>query len=287
MPDGSFLVVEVAGGTLTRVSADGNLTVIADLGGGPNGAAMGPDGAVYITNNGGVEFEIRGDETHLQFSRTEKPPGGIDRVDLDTGEFRRIYASCDGKKLAAPNDLVFDSVGGFYFTDTGKIRSQNMDHGFIYYATIDGSSITQLDRLITPNGVGLSKDERTLYVAESLTGRLWAYDIVAPGKIRKDDRLLSAGGRLVATLPDAQIGDSLAIDSEGHICLGSLPKGAIFRISPDGQRMTRYSMPDSFATNICFGGPDLRTAYVTLTTTGRLVAIDWPVPGLAPNFRDR
>ena len=112
-------------------------------------------------------------------------------------------------------------------------------------------------------------------------------DIIAPGKIRRDDRLLSAGGRLVATLPDAQIGDSLAIDSEGHICLGSLPKGAIFRISPDGQTMTRYPMPDSFATNICFGGPDLRTAYVTLTTTGRLVAIDWPVPGLAPNFRDR
>ena len=73
MPDGSVLVVEVRGGTLTRVEPDGSKSVVADLGGGPNGAAIGPDGAVYICNNGGINPKTRG-------------VGCIQRVDLQTGQ---------------------------------------------------------------------------------------------------------------------------------------------------------------------------------------------------------
>ena len=61
MDDGSVLLVEIARGTLTRVRADGLVQVVADLGGGPNGAAIGPDGAVYVCNNGGFQWHTEAD----------------------------------------------------------------------------------------------------------------------------------------------------------------------------------------------------------------------------------
>src|SRR5215212_9313767 len=107
LPDGDVLVVEVRGGRLTRVHPDGTKDVVADVGGGPNGAAIGPDGAAYVVNNGGFAWM--------------KPPefsgGWVDRVDLDTGEVTRLYDTCDGERFVGPNDIVFDAEGGFWFTD--------------------------------------------------------------------------------------------------------------------------------------------------------------------------
>jgi gluconolactonase len=73
--------------------------------------------------------------------------------------------------------------------------------------------------------------------------------------------------------------DSMAVDSEGHVCVATLINGGITRISPDGERQEFYSTEEVFTTNICFGGAEGRTAYVTLSGTGRLVTIDWPAPG--------
>src|SRR3546814_11322470 len=96
MDDGSIFLVEIARGTLTRVSPDGSVTVVAELGGGPNGAALGPDGAVYVCNNGGC-FTW---EHVMGFTLPGPVPdawegGSIQRVDLDTGEVTKIgRASC-------------------------------------------------------------------------------------------------------------------------------------------------------------------------------------------------
>ena len=86
--------------------------------------------------------------------------------------------------LKGPNDIVFDRNGGFYFTDLGKTRHRDRDQGGVYYAKADGSRIVEVAHpILTPNGIGLSPDERTLYVAETEGGRLWAFDIAAPGVI--------------------------------------------------------------------------------------------------------
>jgi gluconolactonase len=135
-----------------------------------------------------------------------------------------------------------------------------------------------------PNGIGLSPDERTLYVAETMTARLWAFDLAAPGEIAKQPgEVLWEPGRLVAGLGGLHYFDSLAVDSLGRIHVATIP-GRISVIDPAGAVLDSIEVDDPVPTNIAFGGPDLRTAYVTLSSTGRLVAFDCDVPGLRPAF---
>jgi gluconolactonase len=141
--------------------------------------------------------------------------------------------------------------------------------------------------MLTPNGIGLSPDETRLYVAETQTGRLWAFDLEAPGVVRKQPFPSPNGGTLVAGFRGYQLFDSLAVDAEGNICVATLFHGGITVISPDGRSVEHVAMPDLYTTNFCFGGAGLRTAYVTLSVSGRLVALDWPRPGLALNFVNR
>ena len=140
MPDGSIVLVEIARGTLTRVW-NGRTEVIADLGGGPNGAALGPDGAVYVCNNGGLEWRVANGLRVPVRAAADYTTGRIERVDLATGRFERLYESFDGERLGGPNDIVFDRSGGFWFTDLGKSFARQRDHSSLYYARPDGSHL--------------------------------------------------------------------------------------------------------------------------------------------------
>lgn len=177
MPDGSVILVEIRRQTLTRVGADGRTEILAELGGGPNGAALGPDGKVYVCNNGGFGWHDRPDGVTVTSGPSASYTHGyIQQVDIDTGHVATLYESCGGTPLRGPNDIVFDSDGGFWFSDFGKNTEQGILHGALCYARTDGSLIVRAkERMVTPNGVGFSPDGRTIYVAESLTGRLWAY----------------------------------------------------------------------------------------------------------------
>jgi gluconolactonase len=285
LEDGAVLVVEIAAGTLTRIDRAGNKTIAARPGAGPNGAAIGPDGHCYLCNNGGFEWHVEGARHRPVLQASNYSGGRIERVDLATGAVECLYRECAGIALKGPNDLVFDRAGGFYFSDLGKARARDMDRGGVYYATTDGKTIREIAfPMVTPNGVGLSPDEKTLYVAETETARLWAFPIEAPGILKKEPWPSPHGGRLVAGMGGYQRFDSLAVDGEGRICVATLVNGGITVISPDGRHVEHHPMPDPATTNICFGGPGLRTAYITLSWTGRLVAVDWPVAGLPLNF---
>ena len=281
MKDGSVLVVEIERRTLTRVAPDGTRTIVARPGGGPNGLAIGPDGACYVCNNGGFDFIE--DEIGLRpFMQARDYSGGrIERVDLASGKVEVLYTASDKANLRGPNDLVFDAHGGFYFTDLGKRRARDLDWGGVYYARADGSLCREVVHpILTPNGCGLSPDGKILYVAETETARLWAFDIVEPGVLRKQPYPSVHGGRLIAGVGGFQRFDSLAVDEAGNICVATLVNGGITVISPDGGTIRHIPLPDRMTTNICFGGPGLRTAYATLSLSGRLVAFEWERPGL-------
>ena len=282
LSDGAVLVVEIQRGTLTRVAEDGTQSIVAELGGGPNGAALGPDGHWYICNNGGFEWHKGRDGRVFPGEQPANYTGGrIERVDLKTGAVETLYEACNGERLKGPNDLVFDQTGGFWFTDHGKTSPRTRDRTGVFYAAADGSRIEEvIFPMEAPNGIGLSPDEKTLYVAETPTGRLWAYAIASPGALDVD-----VPRRMLAQRPDFHMFDSLAVDASGNVCVATLITGGITSHSPDGSAVEFFAMPHVLTTSIAFGGEDLQTAYITLSSTGKLIKATWPTPGLRLNFQ--
>src|SRR5438045_582814 len=177
MPDGSVILTEIRNNRCSRVTPDGKVSVFSAAGGGPNGLAVGPDGALFLCNNGGsryVEGVSMGQGPHPDYKH-----GSIQRLDRSTGAPKTLYIECDGHKLSAPNDLVFDKQGGFYFTDLGKRRGRDRDHGVLYYALPDGSKIVELlHPMLRPNGVGISPVEKTFLVDEIEISLLFYFAII-------------------------------------------------------------------------------------------------------------
>ena len=199
MPDGSVILVEMFGPRITRVHPDGTKETVAEIEGGPNGAAIGPDGALYLCNNGGcfTPVDLGGLLLPGAFDPGRYIGGRIQRVDLATGAVTDLYTHCDGRPLRAPNDLVFDAHGGFWFTDHGirDHHARTSDLTGIYYAKADGSHISeQVFPVEGPNGIGLSPDGRKLYVADTPSGRLWSWDITGPGELSRYGAPGIAGG---------------------------------------------------------------------------------------------
>ncbi len=281
LDDGSMLVTEIRGHRIRRIAADGAACVFAETGGGPNGLACGPDGAFYVCNNGGGEY--RAGHFKVIGPAKDYAGGSIQRIDAATREVRTLYTHCGEHRLSSPNDLVFDTDGGFYFTDHGKKFPRYRESGGLYYARADGSRIAELVHpLDAPNGIALSPDQRVLYVAETETSRVWAFDVAGPGEIRRVPGSHN-GARLVCGLPGFQRLDSMAVQADGDICIATLNTGHVTVIKPSGE-WRQVKMPETYPTNVCFGGPDLRTLYVTLAEKGELAAMDWPAAGLRLNY---
>jgi len=209
----------------------------------------------------------------------------ITRLDMETGELKDLYTECNGNKLRGPNDIVFDAHGGMWFTDHGIRHGRHADLSGIYYAKIDGSMIKEVVfPTDSPNGIGLSPDGNTLYWAETHTGRVFHLAITAPGETAPfsaiDPSVCLCG------LPGVQLFDSLAVDGDGNVCVATLglQTAGVTVVSPTGEVLEQILTGDPLTTNICFGGPDFKTAYLTLSGTGRLVSMPWPYKGLKLNY---
>jgi gluconolactonase len=277
LPDGSIAVVELRRSTVSRCAADGTVSVIAHVGGSPAGLAPGPDGNLYVANRGGHGAD-------------SSAPPSIQRVDVRSGRVDVVYTECDGVPLLSPDDLTFDEAGMIWFTD--------FDGAAIYYAAPDGSRIERaIDGLNSPNGIALSPDGRTLYWAQTFTRQLMRRQLSAPGRLVPSPgystRDLIRRGEvnpdcLVVGLPGGQELDSMAVEQGGGVCVGTLLEPGVIVAHPDEPLIEKYVLPEEFTdgavTNLCFGGDDMRTAYLTLSITGRLVACTWPRPGLRLPF---
>lgn len=267
MADGSVIVVELAGGRITRCW-NGRKETVCEIGGGPNGAAIGPDGALYVCNNGGLDL------AKFQNARGSGSEGRIERVDLATGKFERICDSCDGVPLEAPNDLVFDADGRLWFTDLGKTHDGIRTASGLFSCLPDGTSLLAINRHACGyNGIGLSPHGATVYCADTHQARLYRY-------ARKAE---PQRPEWVATAPGPVGFDSLAVTAAGNICVATLYEGGITTITPDGQTSKR-AFDDIYVTNIAFGGPDRQDAFITLSGKGLLVKVRWDEPGLELNY---
>ena len=285
MDDGSVIVVEIKAGRLTRVRPDGRTETVATPGGGPNGAAIGPDGALYVCNNGGFTWA---DMDGLMFpggAPDDYAGGRIERIDIGTGKVERLYDSCDGVPLSGPNDIVFDADGGMWFTDLGKHHHHRTVHGGLFHAAADGSRISCAVRGPCLNGVGLSPDGHTVYAAHTTERLLLAWDITGPGGQVAPSPLPAVPGRVVTSWPGRILLDSLAIEANGNIAQATLvERPGVCSVDPATGGQEWFDFPDLLTTNIAFGGPDMMDAWVCLSTTGKLAKCRWPRPGLRLAF---
>lgn len=279
MPNGDIVTVDVRGGRLMRSQPDGSTREIASPGGGPNGAAIGPDGALYVVNNGGFPWSERsGLLIPVDENGSTRPPnfegGWVDRIDPETGDIDRLFDGLDGERFLGPNDIVFDQSGGFWFTDLGKSDARSMDRGSLFYARPDGTGLRRVAWNLTgPNGVGLSPDGSIVYVAETNTGRLLAWNVVGPGEVTGSPKIMMA---------TANHFDSLAVEADGTVVVAAISHG-ICVLRPSGE-IDYVEVPDVMTTNVCFAGDDMQSAYITMSASGCLGKVRWPRPGLRLAF---
>lgn len=282
--DGGLLFAEIAAGRISRMTPDGRVSVVAQTGGGPNGTAVGADGALYIANNGGLSFSHVGDRWGVAGVPDDYAGGSIQRIDPRTGAVTTLYRAAGGNRLCGPNDILCDAYGGLWFTDTGKIRPRTRDQGGLYWAKPDGSGIREIAYpLLTPNGLALSPDRGTLYVALSDKRQIVAYTLTGPGTV--EQRNGRAYARVVASPAGDLSFDNIAVEAGGNIVVAGVRAGVLLTITPAGEVIETFALPDPIVTAIAFGGSDMRTLYATLSSSGRIVAMRWPRAGLAPFHR--
>ena len=213
----------------------------------------------------------------------------ITRTDLSTGRVEVLTDRYEGKRYNAPNDIAARSNGQLFFTDPNYYNRSTMelDHDSVYRIDLDG----KVTRIITqpeiqrPNGIALSPDERTLYLVDScpiLGGhrKIWAFDLSADGT--------PSGQRLVVDFGKGRGGDGMCVDSEGTLYIAAgiahartahetldVPPG-VYVIRPDGTSLGRIPVYEDVITNCSWGGPDLRTLFITAGKTIYQASVEVP-----------
>jgi gluconolactonase len=278
LDDGSILVAEVGARTLTRVGPDGEVDRLIDCGGAPRGAALGPCGRIYICTS--IDSRRGAIDANGAHGRAAAGAGRIQVADLERGSVEELYVACGDVALSAPNAIVFDGDGGFYFTDHGQPSGDHARPGGLYYARSDGSEIVEVAFPLEggPNGIALSPDRRQVIASQTRRARILSWDISRPSSDRPCFLLGTVAGEVSL--------ESLAMERDGRIAIATALDGGpsssgITVLSADGEFVEFVEVPTAgVITNICFGGPDMRTAYITALTHGAVYITDWPRPGL-------
>jgi gluconolactonase len=290
LTDGSVLLSEMAAGRMTRIHADGSRATVAEVGGGPNGLAVLPDGSILVCQGGGSGWAVRpwpypgpGSVELLLPSGVADDPvePQVQRVAPD-GSITTVFThATDGEPLKKPSDIAVDRDGGIYLTDFGGLRGRTRALAGLLYAPAGGELREIAFPIELANGVALSPGEGEVYVTETRTRRVWGFELVGPGEI--------GAWRSVATVPaGGPIGfgsaDGCAVDAEGNIVVATIGRGGVTIVSPEGEIVAEAPLADDpMPTNVAFGGPDGTTIFVTCGSSGRLLALDgWSIPGALP-----
>lgn len=262
--DGTIACVEMQGGRIARVHPDGRVDPLAELGGGPNGSALGADGALYIANNGGLSMRVDG---RGYWWADDAGEGRVQRV--ESGRVTAVPAAFPGAEPHRPNDLTTGPDGALYVTDSANWEDMQSLRAGTVVRLAGGDTTPLLELSGMPNGIAAT-DER-LFVVESLTRRIWAYAWSGDGVGDGVEHV-----RLESGVPD---GICLAADGTMFVC--SSVGHSVVVVSPTGAIVDEFPTGDgSQPTNCCLHDGGL---FVTLALTGSLVRFDVDVEA-APSF---
>jgi gluconolactonase len=232
-------------GTIGRVAPDGKAEVFVEL----------PAGSV----GNGIRFDRQGTMYVADYTRHN-----VLRIDPRT---RTVAVFAHEERMNQPNDLAIGPDGVLYASDP------NWKQGTGQLWRIDRSgTVTRLAAdMGTANGIEVSPDGKLLYVNETVQRKVWAFTIAGHAL---------AGKRLVIEFPDFGM-DGMRCDVDGNLYVTRHGKGTVAKVSPQGRLLREIDILGKLPTNICFGGPDGRTAYVTEVEHRRLVEFRVDRPGLS------
>ena len=254
-PEGFLLFSDIPNSRIVRVLADGASEDFLRPSGRANGLVFDAAGTLYACRGAG-----------------EGGGRSVARIDVASRKVTELASRWDGKRLNSPNDLALDDHGGIYFTDPryGGAEGREIDVMAVYYRDVSGKVTQIIDGLRRPNGILVSADGKTLYVAEPDGRELHSYTIAAPGKV-SGGKLIFVGDREL----DGGGPDGMALDESGNIYA---TYKSVTVLDPKGRLLGRIAVPES-PSNCVFGGKAGKTLYITARTS--LYAIDLLVGGAA------
>ncbi|MDW8350706.1 MAG: SMP-30/gluconolactonase/LRE family protein [Anaerolineae bacterium] len=231
-------------GTIGKVTPEGECSIFVEL---PNGS---------IGN--GIRFTSRGDMLIADYTNHN-----ILKVDMVT---RAISVYAHEPTANQPNDICITDDDIVFASDPSWARGD----GQIWRIGHDRRFVLLERGMGTTNGIEVSPDGRTLYVNETLQRNVWAYDLSPQGEI--------SNKRLLIQFPDYAM-DGMRCDVEGNLYITRWGKGTVAKVSPRGELLLEVQLHGAHCTNITFGGPDGRTAYVTVADNGNIERFRVEAPG--------
>lgn len=259
LPDGSFLFTETRANRITRIAEDKTISTYLENTNGSNGLA----------------FNKKGDLIAVQVNQTKVG------IIAPTGHEKVFTDSYEGKLYQRPNDLVIDKSGGIYFTDSSVVpKDDNKEPArpAVYYISAEGKVTQIINDITRPNGIQLSPDEKTLYVANTAGEYVLAYPILSEGKIGQAKNFAKLEGLQQTETGPSSGADGLAVDNEGRLYVASNLGVQVF--SSKGKTLGILPVPQK-PQNIAFAGKDKKTLYIV----GRGAA--YKIAALTPGIQSR
>jgi sugar lactone lactonase YvrE len=257
--EGNVYLVNLQNGKINKVTPGGTVSVFVDTGAGNQSCIFDSEGNLYICHN-------------------EPGKTGILKADR-AGRLSAVTLTSDGKPIRRTNDMAWGAAGRLYFTapDSDTIHPS----GEIHFMDTDGKTKSFASGLVFANGITFSADKTWLYVGEERAAKelstIWRYRVNSDGSAAK------GGKEVFYRFEGRSYGvDGMKFDQKGNLWVAMYSESELWCFSPEGKKIDSIAIPGKNPTNLIFGGPDRRTAYVTVhhDRDGRLFAVQMPVPGV-------
>lgn len=246
---GNLYVTDIPFGRIFRVDPQGRWSLVTEYDGEPNGMKFIDESTLLITDykNGLVQLRIA------------------------TGEVTPFLERRNSERFKGVNDLIFDRAGNLYFTDQGQTGLHDPT-GRLYRLRPSGQLDLLLANVPSPNGVCLSPDESTLFLAVTRGNCVWRVPLLEDGSVSKVGQFFTSYG------PSGP--DGLAMDQQGRLLIANPGLGYVWVVHPRGEPVLVLRGPEGASTtNLAFGGPERRRVFVTDSTHGDILYADLEVPG--------
>ena len=254
---GNLWVTDIPNGRIARIAPDGAVTIVAEYDGEPNGLKIHRDGRVFLAD-------------HKQ---------GLMVLDPASGKVEAFFDRPYRERFKGLNDLLFAENGDLYFTDQGESDLRDPT-GRLYCLRANGHLDCLLDCMPSPNGLVLTPDGAIVYLAVTRMNAIWRVP-VAPVGVHGVGRLGLGRVGVWVYLSGGLGPDGLAMDVHGRVAAAHPGSGNVWVFSRRGEPVWRIRLCEgTFATNVAYGGPDMKTLYITEVDSGTVQVADLDVPGL-------